>query len=69
MTTRTRCTPTRANFYLHDSAVGHTNGCIEVADGLIPLLKEFSKTSGRTTLLLQVTYPEVGVTDGNTERG
>lgn len=64
--TKKKCNPARDNFYLHDSAVGQTTGCIEVADNLISHLKQFSTTSGVKTLLLRVKYVPGRITQSDT---
>lgn len=65
--TKNKCNPIRGGFYLHDSTKGYSHGCIEVEAGLLEKLKQYSKKTGMSKLLLKVKY-EGKTTYGKTDQ-
>ncbi|UTA47078.1 DUF2778 domain-containing protein [Simiduia sp. 21SJ11W-1] len=67
--TKNRCAPIfRNGFYLHDSTKGYSHGCIEVEGRIFRMLREYNRTSNKSTLLINVTYTPGVSTNGGTKR-
>jgi hypothetical protein len=64
--TRSRCTPMRGGFYLHDSVKGYSHGCIEVEGRIFPLLRTYVRSSQKASMILKVDYAAGRTTNGGT---
>jgi hypothetical protein len=72
--TRSRCRPSRAGFYLHDSVKGYSHGCIEVEGRFFEVLGSFIEDLRRRRvplrhLSLSVRYAPGRETSGGTAIG
>lgn len=64
--TRTKCSPARSGFYLHDSIKGFSHGCIEVETTFFGVLRAVMK-QGTQRLTLRIKYSG-GTTNGGTKK-